>query len=534
MNQFNCELLCALQSAWETSRQVISALNYTEVLQTIPSPMKIRSFCLASLASVLPLSSYAGTLSVGKGGSAASSSSAVGSNSPWELTTAAGVFLTKGNSDNLNASIQVLASYLDDTTEAYIGADYFYGESNDVNVQDALHGFVTYTRNISGNLGFNLVADYLRNDPAQLDYRYQVVPGLAYTALSSETSKLVFDAGFGYVWEKQGSAEIEDFAWRVGQRFDTALSASTSFYQSLSYLASTGNSDDWWVTAEAGLKIALSEHWAVNTMVRYVHDNNPAAGAEEGDLSVMAGLSYSLAGFPTGAAPKVRRTLKPAKTAAAVPAMGWSSSAALGFSLAEGNAENMVLAGDISTAHRTASDEFLANLAGAYGEVSGVRSVQNARAGVQYNKTLSGNFYAGLGTSFITDDVAGIDYRITPAALLGLHVIKNDTTTLSIEGGPSFVFEEQGGMEESYFSLQAGEKLSHAISDTVRVGQNALFVTEAGDTGNYLLVANAFIEADISDALSTRITATEIYDATPAAGSKSSDFILSAGIAVKF
>ncbi|MGE9269686.1 MAG: DUF481 domain-containing protein, partial [Verrucomicrobiales bacterium] len=52
--------------------------------------------------------------------------------SPWEFTGAAGLSVSDGNSDSVAYSLQFLASYLDDTQEAYFGADYFFAEDSGV------------------------------------------------------------------------------------------------------------------------------------------------------------------------------------------------------------------------------------------------------------------------------------------------------------------------------------------------------------------------------------------------------------------
>jgi putative salt-induced outer membrane protein YdiY len=141
---------------------------------------------------------------------------------------------------------------------------------------------------------------------------------------------------------------------------------------------------------------------------------------------------------------------------------------------------------------------------------------------------------AGAGTGFRYDDIAAIDYQITPATALGTYVIKNDTTRLSVEAGPGYVFEKVGDIKADYFAVQAAEKLSWAIAEGVTLSEAVVWNAEANDIGNYTLTATAALEVDMGANLSFRTAISNIYDSTPATGLEENDLLLSAGIAVRF
>jgi hypothetical protein len=148
--------------------------------------------------------------------------------------------------------------------------------------------------------------------------------------LKSETVKLGLEAGGGYLWENQETSR-DYWTLRFGQRLEWKLSERVSLWESVSFVPEAADFANHYFLAEAGLKTRLSDRWALRTFVRNTYDATPAGGREENDLSVIAGLSYALAGLPAEEAAPVRRSLKPAKADPTTPAMGWTRTAAIGF-----------------------------------------------------------------------------------------------------------------------------------------------------------------------------------------------------------
>jgi putative salt-induced outer membrane protein YdiY len=293
------------------------------------------------------------------------------------------------------------------------------------------------------------------------------------------------------------------------------------------------DTSNWLLVAQAGIAVPVSTHWAVGVSGRYTIDNTPAAGLEKDDLAVLATISYSLKGFAPEAAAG-RRTLKAEKKAAALPDMGWSRMAGLAFAMNRGNSETLSLIGDLAADYRAGGYEWLNAATLAYGETGDTTTLENFHAATQFNKTLAGNLYAGVGTGFRYDDIAAIDYQITPAAVLGTYLIKNEIAKLSIEAGPGYVFEKVGDIESDYFAVQAAQKLSWALAEGVTLSEAVVWNAEANDIDNYTLTATAALEVDMGANLSFRTAVSNIYESTPATGLEENDLLLSAGVAVRF
>lgn len=451
---------------------------------------------------------------------------------PWEVTAAAGLNLARGNSDNLLLNTEILASYLTLHDEVYLGASYLYGEDSGVVNNNAFRAYANYNHLLNDRLYLGLFSDFLYDELANVDYRVTAGPNLGYYVIKNDTTKLAFEVGAGYLWEKQGVAD-DYFILRFAQRFEHQLASRVKFVESVVYQPEAGDFGNYLLTAEAGLSFAISKHWALKTSVRDIYDSTPAAGAKSNDLAVLASLSYSLGGFAEEA-PAKRRTLKAEKKKAADPAKGWARTAALGFGLTRGNSSTLNVTGDFATVYRGAENELFFNLGGAYGEIEGDPNLQNVRSSVQYNRMLTERFYAGSSLSFLYDDIANLDYHVSPALLAGAYLVKNDTAKLSVDAGPAYVWQKVGGVTDNYFAIQIGEKFSLKLSDNLSFGQTLTYTPEIGDFSNFTLNAAAFIDVDISSNLSFRTGVTDIYDATPAAGSKKNDLLLTSGIAIRF
>jgi putative salt-induced outer membrane protein YdiY len=454
-------------------------------------------------------------------------------NNDWEVTGAAGLTLADGNAQSLSYSLQLLASRVTATDEIYLGADYFYGDDRGVETANSLRFNGQYNRLLGDRFYYGFLGSYLTDTVADIDYRLDTSALLGYYLLKSDKSSLSVEAGPGYTWEDQGGISDTYASLRLSEKFTYNLSARSKFWQNLIFTPEVGDFSNSLLVGEAGIDTLLTGQWSLRTFVRHQVDSTPALGRKEGDTSVLLGLAYSLSGFPEAAAAG-RRSLKTERAPAAVAAMGWTSSAALGYSLASGNADSAVTTAMIDTAYRTPTDEFFANAAANYAQNNGATSIQNIRANLQYNHLLSSRYFAGAGMGYQKDQLADLSYRFTPAAVLGTYLVKDETSTLSVEAGPSVTLEKTGGVTDNFVSIQAAERFTYAFSSRCTLNQNLIYNAEAADTSNFIVTATAFVDTDITDSIALRIAATYIFDNTPALGRESHDTTLTSGLAVKF
>ncbi len=452
--------------------------------------------------------------------------------SGWDVTGAAGLSLAQGNADSIAYSVQGLATYKGDVWEGLVGADYFFAENEGVTATESLRVFGQAQRLLTDRLYLGLAASYLQDDVAGIEFRADVAAIIGYHVIKNDRTTLSFEVGPGYTWEDQGLTD--NFAsLRFAERFEHQLSKRSKIWQSAIFTPEISDFENFNLIVEAGLDVALSKHWALRTGVRYIFDNTPAEGLDGNDVTLTAGLAYSLGGFPEPEAAG-RATLKAAREEPAAAALGWTTTAALGVSLAQGNSESVLTNIAYDTAYRTATDEFYLSGSYSFGEVNGETSVDALRAGTRYNRLLTDRFYVGGGVDYLRDDIADLAYRFTGTAYLGYYAIKSDKVSLAFEGGPGVVIEESGGLTDEYFSLRAAERFSWVLGPRTTLKQNAVVDFDPSDSENWILTATGFLDTDITDDLTWRLAVTYVIDNQPAAGLEEEDLTLTSGIAVQF
>jgi putative salt-induced outer membrane protein YdiY len=453
--------------------------------------------------------------------------------SGWEVTGAAGLSLAKGNADSVAYSVQALATYEGEVWEGLVGADYFYAENNDVTSADSLRIYGQGQRLLTDRLYLGLAGSYLNDEAADLDYRFDVAGVLGYHLIKTDRTKLSFEVGPGYAWEEQGGVANEFMTLRFGERFEHQLSQRSKLWQSAYITPQVDDFDNFNLIAEAGIDTLLSNRWSLRTSVRYLYDNTPAAGRQSEDVSLIMGLAYSLGGFPEPEE-EGRATLKADRVEPEVAAMGWTTTASLGLSLAQGNSETLQASLGYDSAYRTATDEFFLNGLYSFGQNDGETSADALRLGTRYNRLLSERFFTGVGLDYLRDDVADLGYRVTAAAVAGYYVVKSDEMSLSFEAGPGYTWEESAGVEDSYLTLRGAQRFSWALGSRMTFKQDAIVDVDPGNFENYLLTVGAYLDTDITDSLSWRLAGTYIYDNEPTGDLEKSDTTLTSGIAVKF
>jgi len=207
----------------------------------------------------------------------------------------------------------------------------------------------------------------------------------------------------------------------------------------------------------------------------------------------------------------------------------------VGLSLTDGNSETLAVNASLVTeGEKEGLGSVLAGVEANYGEstVNEVEetTVENAKAYANVKKNLSPRTFVSLDASVLYDDVAAIDYRATLGPGLGFYVVKNDKRELSLEAGPSYVWEKLDGETDDYLALRFAERYTCQVLPNAKLVQTLEYVPEAEDFDNYRITAEAGVEAAMSDRLSLRVVVQDQYVNRPAEGKERNDLSLIAGI----
>lgn len=451
----------------------------------------------------------------------------------WDMSGAAGLSITDGNSSSLAYSLQVLATYESGQNEARLAADYFFSEENGSETTNAASFSAQYNRLISDRFYFGIVGDLLTDDVADITYRADLALVAGYYFVKNTSTSLSFEAGPGMTWEEQGGERDSFASLRLAERFEHQLTDQSKVWQSLVWTPEVGDFSSSLMTFEFGMDTRLHDSWSLRTFLRHEIDSTPAAGEEREDTSILIGLAYTLGGLPEKSASS-RETLKKPRKAASADPQGWDTTLSATASLAQGNSESTRVAIGIESAYRNDTRESFLDLAYLFGEDAQTTTADQLRAAARYNQKLSRLTFLSYGITYLRDDVADVAYRVTPNFALGRYLVKDDTLTLSVEAGPGYVFEEVGGVTDDYLSYIAAERLIWAINDRTKFKQDVVLNAAAADLDNLTIAASATLDTAITDDLSLRAGLTYLFDNQPAAGRERSDTTFTTGLAISF
>jgi putative salt-induced outer membrane protein YdiY len=213
-------------------------------------------------------------------------------NPGWETTAAAGLTLTRGNSDTLSAVANLLSQKKWEQNELRFGADATYGENDDQKNAESIHGFGQYNRLFTERAYGYARIDALHDAVADVEYRLTLSPGVGYYFIKNERTSLSGEVGPGVVFEKQGSDETTYLTIRFAERFEHKLNDRVRIWQSLEWLPQVDDFDNWILNAEIGLETQLTEKLSLRVFALDTYDNQPAAGREENDLKLVTAVAY--------------------------------------------------------------------------------------------------------------------------------------------------------------------------------------------------------------------------------------------------
>ncbi len=209
----------------------------------------------------------------------------------------------------------------------------------------------------------------------------------------------------------------------------------------------------------------------------------------------------------------------------------WDKSIAAGFNLTSGNSETTLLNVAISARKEDSSGNiFDSSAAFNYGtdenskDVNGDNVTRNdIRGFARYDHLLTDEWYLGFGTSFLNDDLADIDYRVTVDPSPGVYLLKNDDYKFRVEAGPSYLFEKVGGESDSYFAPRVAERFDWVISCTSKLYEKAEALFDINNGDNYIVNAEAGVEAALSTDLALVFAVRNVYDNVPAPDREKND-----------
>jgi putative salt-induced outer membrane protein YdiY len=211
----------------------------------------------------------------------------------------------------------------------------------------------------------------------------------------------------------------------------------------------------------------------------------------------------------------------------------WDKGISAGFNLTSGNSETKLLNLGFKAVKEETGNIWDTMAAYNFGEDANVDSEQfgdttrnDFRASGRYDRLFSDRWFAGLGSFFLYDEIADLDYRVTAEPGLGYYFVKNDDVKFRVEAGPGYVFERQGGVDNDYIAPRISDRFEWIISCTSKLYQSASLLGDVNDSDNYLFLGEVGVESALSSSLAIVFTVRETFDNQPAPGRSKDDLQL--------
>lgn len=264
--------------------------------------MKIHKSVVQTLKTAMAVGAFAATICT-----ASAQAPTAEAKSGWDTSAALGLTLTRGNSDTLLFTGNIITGKKWDQHEVALGADATYGESKVTEDRvppatgtrevtkknaEALHGFGQYNRLFTERAYGFVRLDALHDAVARVEYRLTLSPGIGYYFIKKEDTRLSGEVGPGLVHEKQGGEVSTYLTLRLAERFDHKLSDRAKLWQSLEILPQVDDYENCIINFEIGLESALTEKLSLRTYIQNSYDNQPADGRDRNDFKLVTALAY--------------------------------------------------------------------------------------------------------------------------------------------------------------------------------------------------------------------------------------------------
>jgi putative salt-induced outer membrane protein YdiY len=216
----------------------------------------------------------------------------------WVTTAAAGVTLTRGNSETFLATLSLDTKRKWEEDEVFLGVSGGYGESTVNNVDtkntEFVQGFGQYNHLFTERFYGGLRLDGQDDQIAGIEYRFKVSPMVGYYLIKNDKLRLAAEAGPTLIEEHLKGQEPHGYwAARLAERGEYKLTATTKLWESLEYLPKV---DDWaqnyLLNFEAGIDTAITKQWSLRLVFQDQYASEPANGRKQNDLRLIAGTAY--------------------------------------------------------------------------------------------------------------------------------------------------------------------------------------------------------------------------------------------------
>ena len=212
----------------------------------------------------------------------------------------------------------------------------------------------------------------------------------------------------------------------------------------------------------------------------------------------------------------------------------WRRNLDFGMTTTRGNSETLRYSLGIDAVKEQENDLFRLRGKGSYGESEGVKDTENAQALFRYERLLTQRVYALGNIEWMSDSIAGLNYRLTGILSPGLRLIRSETTVVNAELGAGYIEENKDESETGWAAGRAAATVEKILNAHVLVWCTGEYLPKITDPGIFFVNAEAGIASFITRDLSLNVCYQERYDSAPVEGKENSDTVLSTALSLSF
>jgi putative salt-induced outer membrane protein YdiY len=221
----------------------------------------------------------------------------------FETNVDAGFTLTDGNSETTLLTLGAESRNNTDEREFSILANYAYGQTTSTledgskedttNLDKAKLAFqANWLLSERAYIFANLTAE--KDEIAKIDHRIIAGPGFGYYFLRDETHTLSTETSVVYVIEDTGNDDEDFAAFRFKQEYRRNFENGSRIWQSVELVSEFADTENYFMNAEIGVESTLTSRMALRLVAKNQYNNEPDAGIERNDFTLISGISVSL------------------------------------------------------------------------------------------------------------------------------------------------------------------------------------------------------------------------------------------------
>lgn len=228
----------------------------------------------------------------------------------WESNAGAGVSLSRGNTKNFLATLNLDSKRKWTSDEALLGASAGYGNTTKSAPGPGQEETQT-TGFAKGSFQFNhlfteraygaLRLDALHDEISDIAYRVSVAPLAGYYFIKNAATTLSGDVGPSWTVERlqvgasdpDGKAGARGYlGLRAGERFEHKFASGARVWQTFDITPEVENWENYVVNFTIGASAPITKELSMQVVADDTYDHQPAPGRLKNDFKLTAGLTY--------------------------------------------------------------------------------------------------------------------------------------------------------------------------------------------------------------------------------------------------